>query len=103
MKRIALIGSTGSIGRQTIEVALENPDKFKIVAMAAESSHALFSEQLQLVKPEYAALANASAAEKVTEVPAGTKFFGGESAALAGSSYNNADIVLVAAGGFAGL
>lgn len=103
MKRIALIGSTGSIGRQTIEVALENPDKFKIVAMAAESSHALFSEQLQLVKPEYAALANVSAAEKVTEVPAGTKFFGGESAALAVSSYNNADIVLVAAGGFAGL
>ena len=59
MKNIALIGSTGSIGRQTIEVALENPDKFKIVAMAADSSYALFEKQLALIKPEYAALADA--------------------------------------------
>ncbi len=103
MKNIALIGSTGSIGRQTIEVALENPDKFKIVAMAADSSYALFEKQLALIKPEYAALADSAAAEKIAEVPAETKFCGGKSAALAAASYEKADVVLVAAGGFAGL
>ncbi len=103
MKRIALIGSTGSIGRQTVEVALASPDKFRIVAMAAGGSHGLFARQLAAVRPEYAALADKGAAAKVTEIPAGTAFYGGEEAALAAASWQTADMVLVAAGGFAGL
>ena len=103
MKRIALIGSTGSIGRQTIEVALASPDEFRIVAMAAGSSHAEFSRQVAAIKPEYAALADGAAARKVTEIPAGTAFAGGEEAALAAAAWDTADVVLVAAGGFAGL
>ncbi len=103
MKNISLIGCTGSIGRQAIEVCLAATDKFRIVAMAAESSFALFEEQINKVKPRYCALADSVAAERVTEVPAGTKFCSGEEAALAVASYKDADIVLVAAGGFAGL
>lgn len=103
MKRIALIGSTGSIGRQTIEVALASPDEFRIVAMAAGSSHAEFSRQVAAIKPEYAALADGAAARKVTEIPACTAFAGGEEAALAAAAWDTADVVLVAAGGFAGL
>ena len=37
MKKIALIGSTGSIGRQAVEVALRYPDRFRIVALAANT------------------------------------------------------------------
>lgn len=101
--KIALIGSTGSIGRQAIEVALAQPDKFRIVSMAAASSVSLFEEQLNAVKPDYAALADAEAANSLHEVPSGTRFAGGEEAALAAASYGEADVVLVAAGGFAGL
>lgn len=103
MIKISLIGSTGSIGRQTISLVLSRPDKFKIVAMAADSSFRLFEEQMGTVKPQYAALADSFAAKKIADVPAGTKFFGGEDAALAAASFESADIVLVAAGGFAGL
>lgn len=103
MIKISLIGSTGSIGRQTISLVLSRPDKFKIVAMAADSSFRLFEEQMGVVKPQYAALADSCAAKKIADVPAGTKFFGGEDAALAAASFESADIVLVAAGGFAGL
>lgn len=103
MKRLSIIGSTGSIGRQAIEVALANPEEFKVVALAAERSYKLFEEQMAALKPRYAALADTSAASMVKEIPSGTKFFGGESEALAAASYDEADIVLVAAGGFAGL
>ena len=102
MKNIALIGSTGSIGRQAIEVALENKDSMRIVAMAAGSSHALFARQLELVRPEYAALADENAA-KMCSAPSGTRLCGGECAALDVAAFERADIVLVAAGGFSGL
>lgn len=102
MKNIALIGSTGSIGRQAIEVALKNKDSMRIVAMAAGGSHALFARQLELVRPEYAALADENAA-KMCSVPAGTRLCGGERAALDVAAFEGADIVLVAAGGFSGL
>ena len=103
MKKIALIGSTGSIGRQTIEVVKEHTEEFEIVAMAAGSSWDLFQSQLWQIKPRYAALADSSAAEKIISLPAETHFCGGEEAALAVASFEQADIVLVAAGGFAGL
>jgi 1-deoxy-D-xylulose-5-phosphate reductoisomerase len=35
MKRIALLGSTGSIGTQTLDVVLKHPDRFRVVALAA--------------------------------------------------------------------
>jgi 1-deoxy-D-xylulose-5-phosphate reductoisomerase len=103
MKKIALIGSTGSIGRQTIEVVASHPERFCIVAMAAGGSADLFEEQINAVKPKYAALCNGEAAKRITNIPAGTQFFGGQEAALRAASYEEADIVVVAASGFAGL
>ena len=103
MKKISLIGCTGNIGRQAIEVAHANSDKFKIVAMAADSSYKLFEEQINAVKPKFCALADEEAGKKVFEVPSGTTFACGKEAALAVASYEEADVVLVAASGFAGL
>ena len=45
MKKIALIGSTGSIGRQAVEVALRYPDRFRIVALAANTDAGRQAEQ----------------------------------------------------------
>jgi 1-deoxy-D-xylulose-5-phosphate reductoisomerase len=103
MKKIALIGSTGSIGRQTIEVALAHPDEFQIVAMAANGSAQIFEQQINTIKPAYAALADEVAAKAITEVPASTHFEAGKQAALKVASFAEADVVLVAASGFAGL
>lgn len=49
---IALLGSTGSIGRQTLEVIARHPDRFRIVALAARSQIALLEEQATRYRPE---------------------------------------------------
>ncbi|KAJ7518235.1 hypothetical protein O6H91_21G060500 [Diphasiastrum complanatum] len=55
-KPISLIGSTGSIGTQTLDIAAENPDKFKIVALAAGSNVTLLAEQIRTFKPSLVAV-----------------------------------------------
>ncbi|MGN0812093.1 MAG: 1-deoxy-D-xylulose-5-phosphate reductoisomerase [Candidatus Coproplasma sp.] len=103
MKKIALIGSTGSIGTQVIQTVSDNPDKFKIVALVACSSVQTFTEQLNRLTPEYAALTDETAAQKVTEVPASTTFLKGEQGALTALEECGADLAFIACSGFAGL
>ncbi len=86
MKNIALIGSTGSIGKQVLEVVRKNPSKYKIVALAAQNPSVEFSRQVREFKPEHNALAS-------TE----------KEAALAAADWESADVIFNAAGGFAGL
>jgi len=86
MKNIALIGSTGSIGKQVLSVVRKNPAKFKIVALAAQNPSVEFSRQVREFRPEYNALASED-----------------KEAALAVAGWQSADIVFNAAGGFAGL
>lgn len=65
MKNITLLGSTGSIGRQTVEVALANPDKIKIKALVAHKSDALLEEQIKLLQPDLAVLSDKEAAARL--------------------------------------
>ncbi|MCQ2753804.1 MAG: 1-deoxy-D-xylulose-5-phosphate reductoisomerase [bacterium] len=53
-RRISILGSTGSIGRQALEVIEKLPDKFEIIALAAGSNTELLNEQIQKFKPKYA-------------------------------------------------
>ena len=55
-KKIALIGSTGSIGRQVINVVNRYPERFEIVAIAANTGGELFQRQMAEQKPAFAAL-----------------------------------------------
>lgn len=86
MKNIALIGSTGSVGRQVADVVRRHADRFKIVALAANRPSAAFAAQTAEFAPEIAA----AAAED------------GEGA-LRCAAWESADVVFNAAGGFAGL
>lgn len=99
MKRISIIGSTGSIGRQAIEVCRRYPERFQIVALAANTGGTLFEQQIGQNRPEFAALR----AERNINVPQGTRFSCGGKAFEEACSYENADIVLIAVTGFAGL
>ena len=65
MKNIALLGSTGSIGRQTVEVALANPDKIKIKALVAHKSDELLEEQIRTLQPDLAVLSDKEAAARL--------------------------------------
>ena len=98
MKRIALVGSTGSIGRQTLSVAARYPDMFSVVCLVAGASSAALEEQCAAFRPKYAALASGGSA-----CCGSARFFSGEEGALAAVEESGADIVVVACGGFAGL
>ena len=62
MKKIAILGSTGSIGTQTLEIVRENPD-LKVVALAAGSNVKLLEEQIREFKPKLVSLQSEEACE----------------------------------------
>ena len=102
MIKISLIGSTGSIGRQVVDVALRHKDKFKIITLAAGGNAKLLEEQANLLHPEVIALADPEKACEIKELPKGTALYTGENAVLHAVS-EKSDIVFVAVSGFAGL
>lgn len=102
MIKISLIGSTGSIGRQVVDVALRHKDKFKIITLAAGGNVKLLEEQANLLHPEVIALADPEKACEIKELPEGTALYTGENAVLHAVS-EKSDIVFVAVSGFAGL
>ena len=58
MKAITILGSTGSIGTQTLDIVTHNQDKFRVVGLAAGSNVNLLAEQIRTFKPEIVALGN---------------------------------------------
>lgn len=65
MKRIAVLGSTGSIGRQTLDVVRKNKDKFSVVALTARDNYDLLLEQIIEFKPKMVALLNRDKAKRL--------------------------------------
>ena len=65
MKRITILGSTGSIGTQTLDVVRKNKDKFQVVAISANSSIDLLLEQIMEFSPKYVAVYNKESALKL--------------------------------------
>ena len=63
MKRIAILGSTGSIGRSTLSVAASNPDRFQIVALAAGSNLEAAFEQSRRWRPQIMSMAREADAD----------------------------------------
>lgn len=104
MKNITLLGSTGSIGRQTVEVALANPDKIKIKALVAHKSDELLEEQIKVLQPDLAVLSDKEAAARLASRYHGrTEILTGEEGVLAAATYAGSDTVLASMVGYAGL
>ena len=102
MKKIALIGSTGSIGRQVIDCVERYPERYKIISLAAGGNAKLLSSQINKLRPAVAALCDASKAGEIGTLPKETALYTGENAALH-AVMSEADLVFVAVMGFAGL
>ena len=105
MIHVAVLGSTGSIGTQALEVIAANPGLFRLCAISAHSNQELFRRQLEKFRPEFAVLTEASAARSFVAdgVPAGVTFQSGKAALLAAAEYSDADVVLNSLVGFTGL
>ena len=67
MKRLALLGSTGSIGEQTLAVVAEFPARFRVTALAAGRNMARLAEQVRQWRPERVAVADAAAAAELRQ------------------------------------
>ncbi len=98
MKKIALIGSTGSIGRQTLNVCRRHPDKFKIVSLAGGYNGKLLEEQVAEFNP----LVVTSATEIILPADCKSKSSVGKTAYL-DAIIEEADVVVVALVGFEGI
>lgn len=104
MKKIALLGSTGSIGTQTLDVIRKNRDKFEVVALVARNSCDKLYEQIKEFSPKYAVIANKNAYDKLKEQNLGkTKLLMGENSIADIATLEEVDIVLTAMVGFSGL
>ncbi|MBS1667469.1 MAG: 1-deoxy-D-xylulose-5-phosphate reductoisomerase [Bacteroidetes bacterium] len=105
VKRIALFGSTGSIGRQALEVIGSNPDKFTAEILTAQSSDDLLIMQALKYKPNIVVIGDEKKANKVKQALAttNTKVFVGENALEEVAALDCYDMMLAAIVGFAGL
>lgn len=104
-KRIAILGSTGSIGTQALEVVEQNPDLFEIDCLTANSNADLLIAQAKKFKPNSVAIADDTKYLQVKEALANEpiKVFGGYNSIVQLMSLDSFDLVLTAMVGFSGL
>ena len=107
MKAITLLGSTGSIGTQTLDIVSEHPDKFRIVGLAAGRNVELFAAQIRQFRPQIAAI---SAADKLPELKEAIKdlnpqpiLLAGEAGVIEVARYGDSQTVVTGIVGCAGL
>ena len=104
MKKVSILGVTGSIGLNTIEVISRHPDKYKIFALSANKS---WQKLLLLCKthmPTYAVLIDPDAAESLRKTaPEGVTVLSGENALIEIASHKEVDYVMAAVVGSAGM
>lgn len=99
--RVAVAGSTGSIGRQTLEVIAADPDRFVVVGLSAGSSADLVIEQALKFRPSFVAMSDEEARNNVREALAGISAI--EVVTDATEMCSLADVVINGVVGFAGL
>ena len=105
MINLTILGSTGSIGRQALEVADWHPERLKVRALAAHGHWRLLAEQARKHRPAVAAVADESAYEPLARELSGTgiKVLAGEEGMREVASLDEADTALAAMSGLAGL
>jgi 1-deoxy-D-xylulose-5-phosphate reductoisomerase len=104
-KRIAIFGSTGSIGTQALEVIAANPALFTAEVLTAHTNHELLIEQALKFNPNIVVIGDEKKYHKVKEALAKTtiKVFAGEDALVEVAALNCYDVMLAAIVGYAGL
>jgi len=103
MKSLSIIGSTGSIGTQTLEVVKAAPEDFQVVALAARRSVDLLVEQALAFKPSVVALLDTDELPKLRERLPGVRVVGGMEGVCEAAALAEANLVVSTFVGMAGL
>jgi 1-deoxy-D-xylulose-5-phosphate reductoisomerase len=107
VKGLAVLGSTGTVGEATLDVAARHPERFRIVALAARSNHEALFAQVERHRPDCAALVDRQAAARLTQrisaAQLPTRVLAGPDALAAAATAAGVDAVMAAIVGAAGL
>jgi len=103
LKKVVILGSTGSIGKSALQVIRQFPEKFKVLGLAARSSISLLKEQIEEFKPEYVAVYDKKACEQLQKEVKSLKILCGREALCEIARLKEADIILSAIVGASGL
>jgi 1-deoxy-D-xylulose-5-phosphate reductoisomerase len=106
MKHVAILGSTGSIGRSALAVVDAHPSRLRVVALAAGDNVALLAEQVARYRPEIVAMATGGAVDRLRDACGREQApvtVGGPEGLTAVATHPAADIVICASAGTAGL
>ncbi len=98
MKKIALIGSTGSIGTQVLNVVRSNPEKFSIISLSAGSNTPLFNAQVKEFRPKIATIISENGVERQSH----TEYYFGENA-FTNAIVKDADVIVISLVGYTGI
>lgn len=103
MKKIAILGSTGSIGTQALEVTDKIPEEFEVIALSAGNNIGLISKQIEKYKPKLVSVKTKEDADFLQKKYLNTRIVFGEDGLLTIAGLNEIDILLVAVSGKIGL
>jgi 1-deoxy-D-xylulose-5-phosphate reductoisomerase len=102
-RKIALLGSTGSIGRNVIDVITSNPDHFKIITLAAGENREQIIQQTTLLKPSMVSVKNKLLADELRAMFPQTSFYYGSAGLLEAVSHQEVNTVVIATNGTSAL
>lgn len=102
-KRIAILGSTGVIGRLSLEICAGWPDLFQVVGLAAGRNTELLKDQIRKFRPRLGSVIDPDAAAKLNGSFNGTEILAGEEGLVEVAMMSEADLVISSVVGFAGL
>ncbi|MEA4853550.1 MAG: 1-deoxy-D-xylulose-5-phosphate reductoisomerase [Christensenella sp.] len=104
MKKITILGATGSVGRQMLDVALQYPEKLEIVCLSAHTHVEDLAQLVNEVRPKYAALTGNGDIDKLKSLIRGnTEVISGKKALVEACSAGDPDLVALSVLGIAGL
>ena len=107
MKAISLLGSTGSIGTQTLDIVAQHPDQFRIVGLAAGRNVALLAQQIRQFRPAIVALCDTDLLPDlkaaIADLDPQPTLLAGEAGVIEVARWSTADVVVTGIVGCAGL
>src|SRR5512143_907923 len=103
MKKLTILGSTGSIGRSTLDVVASNRQDFKVVALAAGRNIDILESQIRDFSPDIVAVADEHTARALSKRVNGLNVLTGEEGINSVASYEQSDFVISSIVGSAGL
>ena len=103
MRKIAILGSTGSIGTQALDLCRRHPDRYRVTALTARGNREKLFEQVREFRPEIAGLTEGFEPGEIPEDLKFCHFLSGKNALHAAAAETDAEMVLVSIVGIAGL